>query len=94
MDRLLEVKNLKVSFDMEIGRVEAVKDISFHVNRGEILAMMGDSGSGKTVCALSVTGLLKNAGAEKYGGTVIFEGRELDYDDEAALRKIRGGGIA
>lgn len=94
MNRLLDVRNLNISFDTEIGRVEAVKDISFHVNRGEILAMVGDSGSGKSVCALSVTGLLKHAGAEKHGGTVIFEGRELDYNDEEALRKIRGGGIA
>ena len=94
MGAILDVRNLKISFDTEIGRIEAVKDMSFHVNSGEILAMVGESGSGKSVCALSVTGLLKNAGAEKHGGAVIFEGKELDYYDEKALRKIRGGRIA
>ena len=94
MQKVLEVKNLKISFDMEIGTVEAVKDISFHVDKGELLAIVGESGSGKSVCALSLTGLLKEAGAEKEGGTVLFEGIELDYDDETALHKVRGGGIA
>ncbi len=93
MKKLLEVNNLKVSFNTEFGRVEAVKDISFSVSSGKILAIVGESGSGKSVSAYAVAGLMKNLGAIKENGTVIFDGNEIDYNDEKRLRIMRGGEI-
>ncbi len=94
MKKILEVQNLKVAFNTEVGRVEAVKDISFHVNKGEIFAIVGESGAGKSVCALSLTGLLEYAGADIEGGRIYFNGAEIDYHDDDTLRQMRGGDIA
>lgn len=94
MNKLLEVNNLKVSFNTEMGKVEAVKDFTFDVRKGEILAVVGESGSGKSVSAQCITGLLARAGAVIEGGSVSFMGSRIDYNDEKALRMLRGGGIA
>ncbi len=93
MKKLLEVNNLKISFNTEFGYVEAVKDISFSVGNGEVLAIVGESGSGKSVSAYAVAGLMKNLGANKEHGTVTFNGSEIDYADEKRLRMLRGGEI-
>ncbi|WP_265821351.1 ABC transporter ATP-binding protein [Geovibrio ferrireducens] len=92
-DKLLEIKNLKVTFNTEAGRVEAVKNFSFHMNQGETLAVVGESGSGKSVCAQSITGLMKHAGAVIEDGSVVFDGLELTDADENTLRRVRGGEI-
>jgi ABC-type microcin C transport system duplicated ATPase subunit YejF len=91
--KLLEVEKLKISFFTELGKVCAVQDFSFEVGEGEITALVGESGSGKSVCAHCITGLMKRAGAVKEGGTVRFMGTEIDYNDEKALRSLRGKAI-
>jgi ABC-type microcin C transport system duplicated ATPase subunit YejF len=93
-EKILEVKNLKLSFYTEFGKVEAVKDFSFDVFKGETLAVVGESGSGKSVCAHSLTGLLKPLGAAVEGGSVTYQGKIIDYSDETALRALRGKEIA
>ncbi|QAR33775.1 ABC transporter ATP-binding protein [Geovibrio thiophilus] len=92
-EKLLEIKNLKITFDTEAGRVEAVRDFSFDVRQGETLAVVGESGSGKSVCAHSITGLMRHAGAVVEGGSISFCGLELTSADENTLRRIRGGEI-
>jgi ABC-type microcin C transport system duplicated ATPase subunit YejF len=92
--KILEVKNLKISFYTEFGRVEAVKDFSFDVFEGETVAVVGESGSGKSVCAHSLTDLMKPLGAVIEGGEIIFHGKSLSFSDERSIREIRGKDIA
>ena len=102
-ERLLEVRNLCVSFDTKQGVVRAVRDVSFHVDRGEILGFVGESGSGKSVSVMSCLGLIaKNGRVER--GSIRFEDRELSpagketraerQRHEAMLRGIRGNEIS
>ena len=101
-ERLLEIRNLSVSFDTAQGTVRALRDVSFHVNRGEILGLVGESGSGKSVSMLSCLGLLP-ANGRIDNGSILFEGQELSpvgltgrgalRQHEAMLRSIRGNRI-
>ncbi len=59
LEHLLEVNNLEVSFKTYGGEVQAVRDVSFHVDKGEILAIVGESGSGKSVTVQSIMGLIQ-----------------------------------
>jgi oligopeptide/dipeptide ABC transporter ATP-binding protein len=89
--RLLEVRDLAVSFATEDGVVQAVRGVSFGVERGRTLGIVGESGSGKSVSALTVVGLSKGA---SISGTAEFEGRDLLAMPEDELRAIRGARIA
>lgn len=102
-ERLLDVNNLCVTFDTRQGAVRAVRDVSFHVDRGEILGFVGESGSGKSVSVMSCLGLIaKNGRVEK--GSILFDGRELSpvgktsraekKQHEAVLQSIRGNEIS
>ncbi len=101
-ERLLDIRNLSVSFDTAEGRVRALRDVSFHVNRGEILGLVGESGSGKSVSMLACLGLLARNGRIE-SGSILFDGQELApsglrtgtelRDHEAMLREIRGNRI-
>ena len=91
---MLKVENIEIIFNTELGQTVAVKDFSFHVKKGEIMAVVGESGSGKSVCALSITALLKEQGAVLTKGKIIFNNQIIDYNDEKKLREIRGGEIA
>jgi oligopeptide transport system ATP-binding protein len=93
MQNILEVKNLQVTFKTRAGLVKAVDDVSFNVGQGEILAIVGESGCGKSVTSLSIMGLIGNPGKIS-GGQIMFEGKDLTKLNEAQLRKIRGGKIA
>ena len=75
-ERLLDIRNLSVSFDTAQGTVRALRDVSFHVNRGEILGLVGESGSGKSVSMLSCLGLLP-ANGQIDTGSILFDGQEL-----------------
>jgi oligopeptide/dipeptide ABC transporter ATP-binding protein len=89
--RLLEVRDLTVSFDTADGLVQAVRGVSFGVEPGRTLAIVGESGSGKSVSALTILGLSRGA---RIAGTAWFEGRDLLALSEAQLRDVRGAQIA
>ena len=90
---LLEINDLKTYFFTESGIVKAVDGISFRVDRGEIVGLIGESGSGKTVTALSVLRVVPSPG-EIVGGKIIFEDKNLLDLKEKNMRGIRGKKIA
>ena len=87
---LVEVKDLSVNFKVEGGVLEAVRQVSFHIDQGETLALVGESGSGKSVTALSLLQLLPYPKASHPSGSIRLDGRELIGADEATLRQVRG----
>ncbi|GAC1437635.1 MAG: ABC transporter ATP-binding protein [Solirubrobacteraceae bacterium] len=91
--RLLEVDELEVSFRSEEGLVRAVDGVSFGVDRGEILAIVGESGCGKSVTAMTLMGLTRSPNAS-FGGSAQLDGLELIGASEAEMREIRGERIA
>jgi peptide/nickel transport system ATP-binding protein len=91
--RLLEVSDLKVSFNTEDGLVRAVDGVSFTVDRGEVVVIVGESGSGKSVTAMTLMGLTRGHNS-RFEGQAVFNGTDLVTAPDAALRKIRGVGIA
>jgi oligopeptide/dipeptide ABC transporter ATP-binding protein len=90
---LLEVRNLKTYFATGRGEVRSVDDVSFTLEQGETLSLVGESGCGKSVTALSVMRLIAPPG-RIVGGEVLFEGRDLLKLSEAEMRSIRGDDIA
>ncbi len=92
MGKLLEVKNLRVSFRTMNGSVKAVRDISFELNEGETLAIVGESGSGKSVTAKSILGL-NAANTIHEGGEIIYNGEDVLKYEESDFNKIRGNDI-
>lgn len=93
MDHLLEVKNLQTHFPTRAGLVRAVDGVSFHVERGELLGLVGESGCGKSMTALSVMRLVASPG-KIVGGEILFEGENLLKVSEERMREIRGDDIA
>ena len=89
MDNLLEVKNLSVSFDSPAGEVQAVRDVSFSLNKGEVLAIVGESGCGKSVLCKSIMKLLP-ASARIKEGSIRVGGRDITNCREQDMQKIRG----
>ncbi len=89
-DVILDVKNLKTVFFTPSGLFKAVDDVSFHVRRGETLAIVGESGCGKSVSALSIMRLVPDPPGKIVGGSVTLEGKELLALDEEDMRGIRG----
>jgi len=92
----LEVKNLKTSFFTGSGEVKAVNDVSFHIDEQESIAIVGESGCGKSVTQLSLIQLIQVPPGKILGGEVILKGRNiLEYGAHSSeIRKIRGAGIA
>ncbi len=89
MDPLLQLENLSVSFTTPEGKVQAVRDVSLELNKGEILAIVGESGCGNTVMCQSVMKLLpKNAIIES--GKIIADGIDITDFSEKKMRKLRG----
>jgi len=93
---LLEVKHLKTSFFTPAGEVKAVDDVSYYINKGEVIAVVGESGCGKSVTQMSVMQLIQSPPGKIVGGEAIFEGKDiLKYDRfSPEMRSIRGSGIA
>lgn len=87
---LLEVKNLETRFFTEDGVVRAVNKISYHLNQGETLAIVGESGCGKTVGVLSIVNLIPSPPGRITGGEIIFEGRDLRKMSQTQLEDVRG----
>ena len=92
MARLLEIEDLRVRFPAGDAVVQAVDGVSYAVDEGETVAVVGESGCGKSVHALAITGLVPRPPAT-VEGSIRFAGQELAGLDEAALRRIRGPGI-
>ena len=88
-DHLLNVSHLSTSFFSAKGEIRAVEDVSFSIRRGQTLALVGESGCGKSVTALSIMRLLDFPG-KVVGGTVSFQGRNLLALPDEDLRRIRG----
>jgi peptide/nickel transport system ATP-binding protein len=93
-DLVLDVKNLQTVFFTNSGLFKAVDDVSFSVRRGETLAIVGESGCGKSVSALSIMRLVPDPPGRIVGGSVMLEGTDLLGLDEAAMRAIRGNRIS
>ncbi len=90
----LDVTELSVSFRVEGREIPAVRHLSFHIERGEAVALVGESGSGKTVTALSVLQLLPYPKASHPSGSIRFEGVEMIGADPDTLREVRGNRIS
>ena len=91
---LLAVDDLRVHFDTEDGVVPAVDGVTFHIDRGETLAVVGESGSGKSVTSLAIMRLVAMPPGRFAGGSITFDGRDLLALDDAAIRKVRGKEIS
>ena len=92
-ERVLDVKNLKIDFHTYAGEVKAIRNVSFHLNKGETLAIVGESGSGKSVTTRSIIGLLAR-NAKIQGGEINFHGKNLLDLPEKEMQKIRGNEIS
>ena len=93
---LLEVKNLRTRFKTDEGIVNAVDGISYFVDEGEIIGLVGESGCGKSVSQLSVLQLIPTPPGEIAGGQAVFEGQDLlQFDSKGPeMREVRGGKIS
>ena len=91
---LLEVKDLQTFFKTDAGIVKAVDGISFDLNEGETLGIVGESGCGKSVTNLSIMRLIQSPPGKIVGGEIFFEGLDILKLPENELRKIRGNEIS
>ena len=89
MPHLLEVEGLTTVFDSDYGRTVSVDHVNFHVDKGEVVCIVGESGCGKSVTSLSIMGLLGRGGAV-VDGSVLFANKNLLDMDEKQLDTIRG----
>ena len=92
-DNILEVDKLIVSFETERGLLRAVDQVSFTVPKGKTVGIVGESGCGKSVTAMSIVGLLPQPAGKILGGDIHFNGLDLAHTTEEQMRKIRGGQI-
>jgi oligopeptide/dipeptide ABC transporter ATP-binding protein len=93
LNKVLEVRNLKTSFFTARGVVKAVDDVSFSLAKGETLGLVGESGCGKSVTAMSITRLISPPG-RVVGGQILFNGQDLLGFSEPEMRRIRGSQIS
>jgi peptide/nickel transport system ATP-binding protein len=91
---LLEVRNLQTYFNVREGVAKAVDGVSFQLRLGETLGLVGESGCGKTVSALSILKLLDSPPAEYHAGEIIFDGQDLLKTSEPGMQRIRGNTIS
>ena len=93
-ERVLEVNNLHVSFDITAGEVQAVRGVDFFLNKGETLAIVGESGSGKSVTTKAITKLFQGDTGRIKKGEILFLGEDLAIKSEKELNKLRGKDIS
>ena len=93
MAHLLEVRNLQTHFPTRAGLVRAVDGVSFHLDRGELLGLVGESGCGKSMTALSVMRLISPPG-KIVNGEILFDGKDLLKLSDSQMREMRGDDIA
>ena len=94
MAKLLDIHNLRTQFKTSAGVVKAVDGISYDVKQGETVAIVGESGCGKSVGAMSILRLIPDPPGKIVDGTIEFEGRNLLELDDEEIRKVRGGQIS
>lgn len=87
---LLKVNNLKVTFKTYLGEVQAVRGVSFHINKGETVAIVGESGCGKSVTAQAIMQLIPKQSGKIADGEVIFQGENLLLKSNSEMERIRG----
>ena len=92
-EKLLEIKDEKLSFFTPAGEVKALNGVSFSMNEGEVLGIVGESGSGKSVTAYSIMGLTAYPG-KLIGGTIYFNGHQIEKMSEKEMRKIKGNEVS
>ncbi len=92
-ERLLDVKGLETHFDTRQGLVKAVDGVDFHVDRGEVLGLVGESGCGKSVTSLSIMGLVPHPG-KVVAGEILFDGRDINKMKANEMRELRGEHIS
>ena len=88
--KLLDVKNLRTAFNVEGKDVTVVNDVSFDLSPGEIVGLVGESGCGKSVTALSLMGLVPDPPGKILGGEIFLEGKDLLKFSESDMEKVRG----
>ena len=93
-EKILEVRNLTTAFKTERGVMNAVQGVSFHVDKGEILGLVGESGCGKSVTSQSILRLYDEKRLARYEGEVLFDGTDLMQLPEKKMQAIRGAEIA
>ena len=93
MSHLLEVKDLEVKFALRLGELTAINGVSFTLDRGERLGIVGESGAGKSVTGFAIINLLSKPGYIS-AGRILFEGQELNRLPEEKMREIRGNRIS
>jgi peptide/nickel transport system ATP-binding protein/oligopeptide transport system ATP-binding protein len=91
---LLEIKNLKMDFGKNAGALRAIDDVSFTIGAGETVCLVGESGCGKTVTALSIARLVPTPPANYVGGEILLNGSDVLKMSNEALRSIRGGVVS
>lgn len=91
---LLQVKNLKTQFKIKDGTFNAVDGVDFDVNEGEIMAIVGESGCGKSVTSLSILGLVPNPPGKIIDGQILFKGKDLLKAGRKEMQDIRGNEIS
>jgi peptide/nickel transport system ATP-binding protein len=91
---LLSIENLRTWFHTEAGIAKSVDGVSFNVNAGETVGIVGESGCGKSVTALSILRLIQQPGRIKEGSRIMFEGKDLVTMSDSEMRRIRGNRIA
>jgi oligopeptide transport system ATP-binding protein len=94
MEPLLDVKNLKTQFFTQDGVVKAVDDVSFHIMPGETLGIVGESGCGKSITAMSIMRLIPSPPGKIVGGQILFDGEDVMKMSDEEVRSIRGNKIA
>src|SRR5271157_3592718 len=94
MSKLLEVKNLKTFFYTDDGIAKAVDNVSYDLDRGETLGLVGESGCGKSVSALSIMQLIPDPPGKIVAGEIIFKGENLLTKTEKEMQHVRGNDIA
>lgn len=94
MEKLLEVKDLNISFHTYAGEVKAIRGVNFDLYKGETLAIVGESGSGKSVTTKSIMRLLPEGNSEIKSGQILFNGMDIAKAHEKQMQKIRGKDIA
>lgn len=93
-EKILEVKNLSTTFKTERGTYTAVDGVSFYINKGEILGVVGESGCGKSVTSQSILRLFDEKRTASYEGEIFFDGKSLFDYSEKEMSKVRGFDIA